>query len=258
MADSFHSVAETATDPLLAALAERWRELQELPAVSPAGIGFRPAREAAEMRRLTRAAALAAIPPDAIARVWRSLCGDMLVTRGLKTVYVAGGDISLSLEAARGYFGFAPQVTAVVEIRDALERADQNQGVLACVPWPEHAGAGQWWPMLNEGRFRNLAIVAGWPSYPGSPSDAPRIAVIGRVAMEASGEDDTFATAHDDKYIAEQRLADVGLKGEVVARARSLALIRIREFVALDDRRVDLARKAGLDGLRVVGVRPRP
>ena len=34
--------------------------------------------------------------------------------------------------------------------------------------------------------------------------------------------------------------------------------IRIRDFVAVDDRRIDLARKAGLDGLRVVGVRPRP
>ena len=258
MADSFQGVAETVTDPLLAALADRWRELQQMPAVSPAGIGFRPAREAAEMRRLTRAASDACVPADAIARLWRSLCGDMMVTRGLKTVYVAGGDISLSLEAARGYFGFAPQVVPVVEIRDALERADQMPGVLTCIPWPEHAGAGQWWPMLNEGRFRNLAIVAGWPSYPASASDAPRIAILGRVPMEASGEDDTLATAHDDHYNAEQRLADVGLKAEVVARARSLALIRIRDFVAVDDRRVDLARKAGLDGLRIVGVRPRP
>ena len=82
--------------------------------------------------------------------------------------------------------------------------------------------------------------------------------MLGRVAMESSGEDDTLATAHDDHYIAERRLADVGLKAEVVARARSLCLIRIREFVSVDDRRVDLARKAGLDGLRVVGVRPRP
>lgn len=258
MADSFHPVAETVNDPLLAALADRWRELQQAPAVSPSGIGFRPAREAAEMRRLTRAAAASGLPADAVARLWRSLCGDMLVSRGLKTVYVAGGDISHSLEAARGYFGFAPTMTPLVEIRDALERANTVQGVLACVPWPEHAGAGQWWPILNEQRFRSLSIVAGWPGYPSAPSDTPRIAVLGRVSLEASGEDDTLATAHDDHYSAERRLADVGLKAEVVARARSLALIRIRDFVAVDDRRIDLARKAGLDGLRVIGVRPRP
>jgi hypothetical protein len=258
MADSFHPVVETVSDPLLTALAERWRELQQAPAVSPAGIGFRPAREAAEMRRLTRAATAAGLPADAMARIWRSMCGDMLVSRGLKTVFVAGGDISLSLEAARGYFGFGPAMTPLVEIRDALERASTMQGILACVPWPEHAGAGQWWPMLNEGRFRNLSIVAGWPGYPSAPSDIPRIAVLGRVTMEASGEDDTLATAHDDHHVAERRLSDVGLKAEVVARARSLTLIRIKDFVAVDDRRIDLARKAGLDGLRVVGVRPRP
>lgn len=210
------------------------------------------------MRRLIRSAVELGLPAEAVARIWRSLCGDMLITRGLKTVYVAGGDISLSLEAARGYFGFGPPVVPVVEIRDALERADTMPGVLACVPWPEHAGAGQWWPMLNEGRFRNLAIVAGWPSYPAMGNAPPRIAVIGRVAMESSGEDDTLATAHDDHYIAEQRLGDVGIKAEVVGRARSLALIRIRDFVAVDDRRIELARKAGLDGLRIVGVRPRP
>jgi chorismate mutase len=257
-ADSFHTAVGTVNDALLSALADRWRELQQAPAISPAGIGFRPAREAAEMRRLTRAATAAGLPADVMARVWRSICGDMLTHRGLNAVYVAGGDISHTLEAARGYFGFGPNVTPLVEVRDALERAATTQGVLACVPWPEHAGSGQWWPMLNEGRFRSLSIVAGWPGYPSAPSDPPRVAVLGRVAMEASGEDDTLATAHDDRFAAERCLFDVGLKAEVVARARSQALIRIRDFVAVDDRRIELARKAGLDGLRVVGVRPRP
>jgi hypothetical protein len=59
-------------------------------------------------------------------------------------------------------------------------------------------------------------------------------------------------------YVADQRLRDVGFAADVVARARSLALIRIKDFVSVDDRRIELARKAGLDGLRIVGVRPRP
>ena len=257
-ADSFQSTISATTDPFLTALAERWREMQQAPAASPAGVGFRPAREAAEMRRLCRQASAVGAPPDAIARVWRSLCGDMLVNRGLKTVYVSGGDIAQSIEAARGYFGFAPAIVPLVDIRDALDRADQTQGVVSCVPWPEHAGIGQWWPMLNENRFRNLYIVAGWPNLPGAPSVAPKMAVIGRIGMESSGDDDTLATAHDDHYMAERLLADLGFKADVVARARSLALIRISEFVSVDDRRIELARKAGLDGLRIVGVRPRP
>jgi hypothetical protein len=256
-ADSFQA-AQAASDALVSVLADKWRELYETPAASPAGIGYRPAREAAEMRRLGRAAEMSGIQPDAIARIWRSMCGDMLVARGLKAVYVAGGDIAQSIEAARSYFGFAPALVPLVGIREALERADENQGALACVPWPEHAGAGQWWPMLNENRFRSLAIVAGWPSLPSAPSAMPKMAVVGRIGMESSGDDETLATAHDDHYIAEKRLGDVGLSAEVVARARSLALIRIRDFVSVDDRRVELARKAGLDGLRIVGVRPRP
>ncbi len=257
-ADSFQTSAETAHDIFLSALAEKWREMRDAPAVSAAGIGFRPAREAAEARRLSRAAAGVGMPPDAIVRMWRSLCGDVAAARGLKTVYVAGGDISLSIECARGYFGFAPSVVPLVGVREALERAEDMPGSLACVPWPEHAGAGQWWPMLNEGKFRNLNIVGGWPSLPGSPAETPRLAIVGKMSMESSGDDDTLATAHDDHYTADKRLKDVGLQAEVVARARSLALIRISEFVAVDDRRIDLVRKAGLDGLRVVGVRPRP
>lgn len=257
-ADSFQATLDVANDPFLSALSERWRELLQAPASSPAGIGFRPAREAAEMRRLCRQASDAGAPPAAIARIWRSMCGDMLVQRGLKAVYVAGGDIAQSIEAARGYFGFAPNIVPVVEIREALERALDQQGVVSCVPWPEHAGIGQWWPMLNEGKFRSLAIVAGWPSLPGSLSVMPRMAVIGRIGMESSGDDDTLATAHDDRHQAERTLSDLDLKAEVVARARSLALIRIKEFVPVDDRRIELARKAGLDGLRIVGVRPRP
>lgn len=257
-ADSFHPPSETMNNAFLSALTEKWRELKDSPAVSAAGIGFRPAREAAEMRRLCREAQAKGVPPDAIARIWRSLCGDVAVARGLKTVYVAGGDVTLSVEAARGYFGFGPDVVPLMGIRDALERADSTPGTLACVPWPEHAGAGQWWPMLNENKFRNLAIVAGWPSLPGSAKETPRMAIVGKMSMESSGEDDTLATAHDDHYSADKRLRDVGLEAEVVARARSLALIRISEFVAVDDRRIDLARKAGLDGLRIVGVRPRP
>lgn len=256
-ADSFHNPSETMNDAFLSALAEKWRELRDTPAVSATGIGFRPAREATEMRRMCRAASAAGAPPDAIARLWRSLCGDVAVARGLKAVYVAGGDVTLGVEAARGYFGFGPNVIPIVGIRDALERAESTPGVLACVPWPEHAGSGQWWPMLNENKFRNLAIVAGWPSLPGSAAETPRMAIVGKMSMESSGEDDTLATAHDDHYSADKRLQDVGLQAEVVARARSLALIRIPEFVAVDDRRIDLARKAGLDGLRVVGVRPR-
>jgi hypothetical protein len=257
-ADSFRNPSEVMSDAFLAALALKWRELRDAPANAPGAGVFRPAREAADMRRLCREAINSGIPPEAAARVWRSMCGDALAVRGLKAVYVAGGDMTLTLEAARSYFGFGPDLIPLVDVREALDRALTQPGVLACVPWPEQAGAGQWWPILNESRFQELTIGCGWPSLPGKGEETPRVAVVGHIPLEASGEDDTLATVHDDHWTAEQRLNDMGLKAEVVARARSLALLRISEFVAPDDPRIDMARKAGLDGLRVIGVRPRP
>ena len=112
--------------------------------------------------------------------------------------------------------------------------------------------------MLNESRFQDLTIGCGWPSLPGKDGNVSRIAVVGRIPIEPSGEDDTLATVHDDQWTAAQMLNTLGFKAEVVARARSQALLRIADFVAPDDPRVELARKAGLDGLRIIGVRPRP
>lgn len=246
------------SDTFLAALALKWRELRDAPPPAPGALGFNPAREAMEMRRLCRDAAALGTPPDAIARLWRSLCGDVAAARGLKAVYVAGGDVALTLEAGRSYFGFGPDLVPLVGVRDALERVSTEQGSLACLPWPEHAGAGQWWPMLNESRFQDLVIGCGWPSLPGHAEEGPRVAIVGRIPLEPSGDDDTLATAHDDHWTADKLLGEVGLKAEIVARARSLALIRIAEFVAPDDRRIAMAKAAGLDGLRVIGVRPRP
>jgi len=245
---------EPARIRLLHALNEYWTQLAQENPVTAGAMAFRPAREAAELRRLIRGAG-GGLPAEAIARMWRSLCGDALVARGLTAVFVAGGDAAQSLEGARSYFGFAPAITPVIEIREALERAEKTVGVLACLPWPEHAGAGQWWPMLNENRFKELAIVAGSPAVSGV---GPRMAIVGKLTPEASGEDDMLATAHDDTHSAERWLAEAGIPGDVVARARSLILIRFNEFIAPDDRRLEFARKAGLDGLRIVGVRPRP
>ncbi len=251
--ERFAPPPEELSDELMSAIAGKWRNLA---LDQGREFVFRPARDAAEIRGLARLPV--GVHPDVLARVWRSLMGDALVARGLKAVYVAGGDPALMIDGARGYFGFAPKLIQTLEVRDALQKAVETAGVLACVPWPEQAGAGQWWPMLNEQRFRDLSIVVGWPALPGAPEAMPRVAVVGRVPVEPSGDDDMLATVHDDRMEAANILKAAGLKGDVVARARSLALIRFPEFVSADDPRLAAAREAGLDGLRIVGVRPRP
>ena len=173
--ESFRAVGEAADDILMGAIAERWRIMLQENAAVAGGVGFSPASDAAALRRLIRSRNTGNVPADTITRMWRALSGDMMVARGLKAVHVSGGDVGVLLQGARGYFGFGANIQIATEIREALEKADQTPGVLACVPWPEHAGAGQWWPILNENRFRNLVIVAGWPSKPGSPSIPRRV-----------------------------------------------------------------------------------
>lgn len=253
-AENFRATAEAADDALLSALAGRWRVLLQEAAEDPGSLPFSPAREAAAGRRLVQQGAGA--PPDVIARMWRQFCGDMAAARGLKA-YVAGGDPVQTMLGARGYFGFGAYMQQSVEIRDALEKASETPGVVAVLPWPEHAGAGQWWPMLNEHRFHGLSIVAGWPVLPGAPEDLPRVAIVGQIPIKTSGEDEMLATVHDDAREAERLIRKHVVDCEVTARARSLALVRLKSFVAPDDRRLDTARQAGLDGLRIVGVRPR-
>lgn len=240
-------------EELMTALAAKYRSLAQ---IADREFVFRPARDAAEIRSLSRLPV--GVHADVLTRVWRSFMGDALVARGLKGVYCAGGDPALLVEGARGYFGFAPNLVPVVEIRQALEKALESAGNLACVPWPEQAGAGQWWPILNEQRFRDLHIVVGWPALPGASQSMPRVAVVGRVPVEPSGDDETLATVHDDRMDAESVLNRCGLAAQVTARARTLALIRFPEFVGANDPRLQAAREAGLDGLRIVGVRPRP
>ncbi|MBI1339005.1 hypothetical protein GC169_02175 [bacterium] len=253
--ESLRDAVAAAERKLVDLLAERWRLLERELAEPGFNSGFDPARDAATARRVVESAA-GRLPAGVAVRIWRALSAETQPLRGVVSVLTCGGDLGILNEAARGYFGFACDVSPVAEIREALERAELGKGEIACLPWPELAGAGQWWPMLNENRFRNLAILDGWPRWNGS--GAPRAAIVYRGAPQPSGDDDTLATAHDDRHAAEQHLAEAGLVGQVTARARSLVLLRLREYVAPDDPRLDAARRAGLDGLRVVGVLPRP
>ncbi len=182
-ADSFHPPSETMNDAFLSALAEKWRELKRCPGRFGPGhrLSVRPAR-LPKCGACARAASAAGAPPDAIARLWRSLCGDVVVARGLKTVYVAGGDISLSVEAARGYFGFGPKDGAALWA-SAMRWSGRTQ----------HAGRAGLRSMARTCRGRPVVadaereqvsatsrIVAGWPSLSGhGRRDAPRMAIRG-------------------------------------------------------------------------------
>ena len=213
------------------------------------------AADAATIRKFADAAPKDA-PADAITRICRALIGESVVLQGVRQVLLAGGDEARLLSAARGYFGYAAEIKHAADAREALETLIEEDGVVACLPWPELPGAGQWWPTLNENRFSDLRILSGWPILPGR-EDQKEAAIVARKPLSPSGSDDMYAIAHDDIHAAESCLRRAGVEAEVVARVRSLALIRLSGYMEENDPRLAQARADELDGLRIIGAVPR-
>lgn len=249
---------DIAAKAVAAAFGRRWRIVQQERTAGGRAFVYAPGADAAELRAVAAGGAGDPELSAALVRLGLAMQGEMLIASGLKTVYVAGGHPDKSLEGARGYFGFGAPIVVLKDVREALERSLQSSAALACVPWPEVSGGGQWWPMLNEQRFRDLVIGSAWPCLGVEADVMPRMAIVGRAQLVPSGKDEMIATVHDDRVVAEKYLADAGLEAEVTMRARSLALLRIKGFVVQDDPRIARAIQAGLDGLRIIGALPRP
>ncbi len=231
------------------------RALQEAQDATDGEITANLAGDAAILRRLI-AAAPDDIPIDSIARFCRAFIGECVVFQGVKQVAYTASEEMRMVSAARGYFGYAVELVPATDWREALEMVVETRGMVACLPWPETPGSGQWWPALIENRFDNLRILAGWPNLPGESRGQLEAALVAPQALAPSGADDTFAIGHDDIFEAPRILKEAGFEGEVVARVRSLALIRLSGFVTEDDKRLALTRAGGIDGFRVIGALP--
>jgi chorismate mutase len=248
---------DAADTALLKALVKRISTVDAIAALKQAdgaGFGYRPAREAALMRRVL-AAAPKSLDPQLIRRSWRMLIGEALVRQGLNAVLVASGDEALARwDLARACFGMAAPLKLMESARETLDRVLEEDGTIAFLPWVG-GGGGPWWASLYESRMAAVRIVSTYPFFEGETR--PQAAIVARAVPEPSGLDDTLIVAHDDRSRAEAILEKAGLEAVISARAHTLVLIRLRGwFDDADPRLLDL-RDAGLDGLKRVGTVPR-
>jgi hypothetical protein len=192
-----------------------------------------------------------------IIEIWRALIAANLRRQKPIEAIVAGpGESGGRLfDVARSHFGASVKVTRADDPRVALTRVVEGEPVVAVAAWPGGgAGPGAWWPMLNESRFKPLMIVAALPMVADADHQEPEAAMVALgLPLEPAGGDGGFAIAYDVHYRAARALAEAGLPGKEVARARETVLIRFSEFVAPNDARIPLLAQAGLDGFRVVG-----
>ena len=84
----------------------------------------------------------------------------------------------------------------------------------------------------------------------------PTIALVANARLSASGHDRTYVIAHDDHHRFDRIFRDNDLVGREIGRARTLVIVELDGFIADTDTRIDAARAAGLDGLRVIGALP--
>lgn len=218
------------------------------------GLPIRSGREVALLRRLI-AEAPAPLERELVVELWRSLIGASLRRQRVIDVVVGGnrGDPTRLFDIARRHFGARTRISHVPEPQAALQKVVENpQTMVAVTAWPAAPGVGSWWPALSERRFHDLHLIAGLPLL-GPASDDPEACVFAATPTDAAGGDVTILIAFDQHHRAQRALNETGLQGKEVARSEPRVLLRIDEFVAVNDPRAAALTSHGLDGVRVLG-----
>jgi chorismate mutase len=241
---------------LLSLFAQRLQLADKLAAAKGAQAGppIRSGREVAMLRRLM-AEAPAPLERELVLELWRALIGASLRRQRVVDVVVGGGrgDPTRLFDTARRHFGARTRIQHVPEPQTALQKAAENPlTVVAVTPWPAAPGVGSWWPALSERRFHDLHLIAGLPLL-GPANEDPEACVFAGAATDAAGGDISVLLAFDPHHKAQRALNEVGLTGREVARSEPRVLLRIEEFVALNDPRAAALTNNGLEGVRVLG-----
>ncbi len=239
-------------DALLDLFAQRMALAPALKAAKGGAEGvaaMRPAREVLVLKRLI-ARAGPALDANHLVDVWRQIMAASLNAQTEIEVAIAGaGDVMRYHDVARRYFGHGVRFTREAEVRTALNRAVDQDRVVAVVPWPGSSGSGVWWPCLTETRYHCLSMVAALPM-----RGEAEVALFARTnQFEATGHDESLALAYDPHHRLTRCLNTAQLTGRELGRASDKLLLSLDGFVPPDDPRLLAALRSGLDGLRVIG-----
>lgn len=241
-------------DRLLALIGERAALAAEVASAKGpvAGSPMRPAREVAMLRRLSGAAS-GGVDGALVIEIWRALIADNLRRQKCVEVFTGGALDQVRLfDLARRHFGAGAKINRCEDSRVTLTRMTDTPAGAAVMPFPGKAGAGMWWPMLSESRFRDVVIVAALPMRDDGAD--PEAAVITRGApLEKAGGDTTLAFAQDPHFRLVRALNEGKVAGREIARAGTAVLVQLDGYVAPDDARLVAMSRAGLEALRIVG-----
>ena len=167
----------------------------------PGGIAFRPAREAAIMRRLLRRHH-GPQPVTAIIQLWHELIGASSTQQGQGQI-LAGAEV---VRVAQRHFGWSSRVLPLPTAK-VLEQLREGGARLGVLGWPGTGPDGTWWLELAKNP-RLPRVVAAIPFL--RDGGDPQAVVLADIVAEATEDDRTWlavpggaASPQDAIFIAE-------------------------------------------------------
>lgn len=212
----------------------------------PDGPYWRPAREAAVVRRLV-ARHTGEFPPETVLRVWRQIMTATVALEGrISVAALLSPDEPQLWDLARDHFGAIP-VTGHKSVGAVLKAATESQTVIGVLPPPREEDADPWWRFLVTGGPDAPRVVVRLPFAGGAPQRGALL--VGRIPVEPSGDDRSLLAVETLSEISRarvaERLAGIGIEGAVIAvypepgrQPVRLNLVEAAGFIGLDDPRL--------------------
>src|ERR1700730_1814924 len=180
-------------------LIERGEIIESLIAVKrtqESGAAFRPAREAAMMRRLVeRHRGL--LPLDTIESIWRVIISTFTFVQANYSVHadMSAGD-ALMRDSARFHFGFTVPLKVHVGAAAVVAACAASKGDLGLVPATALTGGGAWWSALEDATAPKIIARLPFVERPDHPASLPLFVVSKPlVAAAAIHEVEIFSVA---------------------------------------------------------------
>jgi chorismate mutase/prephenate dehydratase len=155
-------------------------------------LAVRPAREAAVLRRLVGQSG-GRFPAVPLIRIWRELIGTLTqMQTPLSVAVYAPREGAPTWDLARDHFGSAATLLRVESASQAIRAAGNGVATVAVLPLP--TDEDRWWPTLMSDQFDRIRVFARMPFVrrPEGEGEDPAAIAIGRVELEASGDDQSL------------------------------------------------------------------
>ena len=182
------------------------------------GSAFRPAREAAMMRKIAeRHRGL--LPLDAAEGIWRIIISTFTFAQAPYAVHVdaSGGDAAMR-DSARFHFGFTPPYIAHKGAPETIAAVAQSSGDLGLIRLDGDATAGAWWTALSGIEAPKIIARLPFVERPDHPAGTP-VFVISLPLAEAAARDQTLYAVSIERWREELVAALAAHGAEILGNA---------------------------------------